>query len=280
MDAPSADTVARVARTFDGLADVYDQSGVAFFAPIAARLCELLDVQPGERVVELGCGRGAVTVPLAVAAGPSGTVTAIDISVAMVEHTRALLAHGSTPVAPTVVEEMDASRPTLPVRSFDVLASSLVLFFLPDPTDGAARWLRLLRPGGRLGVTTFGAQDETWEAVDALFRPYLPPSVLDPRTRGPGSPFGTDEGVEQLFAAAGGEHVRTVSEPLAVVYADAEQWRTWSMSTGQRVLWGFVPEDRRASLFAEAAGLLEAARDAEGRIVLRQDVRYTLADAR
>ena len=49
------------------------------------------------------------------------------------------------------------------------------------------------------------------------------------------------------------------------------------MGTGQRRFWGFVPEDRRASLYDEAAGVLEGARDADGDIVLTQEVRYTLA---
>ena len=276
-DQPVTDTVARVARTFDALAVDYDQSGVAFFEPIAARLCALLAVQPGERVVEMGCGRGAATAPLALATGSSGSVTAVDVAPEMVALTRTSLERLPAPRAATSVDVMDASRPTLPEGSFDVLAASLVLFFLPDPVDGASRWLRLLRPGGRLGVATFGEQDETWLAVDALFRPHLAPGFLDPRTQGPGSPFASDAGVEELLRAAGAQQVQTVREPLVVAFDDAEQWRTFSMSTGQRALWGFVPEDRRPSLFAEAAELLESARGDDGRIVVRQDVRCTVA---
>ena len=48
------------------------------------------------------------------------------------------------------------------------------------------------------------------------------------------------------------------------------------MSTGQRMFWRFVPEDRREGVFEQAAALLEDARDGD-RIVLHQDVRHTLA---
>ena len=173
-----AELVTRVSQVFDTVADDYDQSGVAFFAPIAGRLVELLDPRPGERVVDVGCGRGAVTLPLARAVGQDGSVTALDVSPAMVAHTRA--AAGAAGLDRVSVELGDATALRLPERSFDVLASSLVLFFLPRPAESLPGWLRLLRPGGRAGLTTFGTQDDTWQAVDALFVPYLPPALVDP----------------------------------------------------------------------------------------------------
>lgn len=274
MTQPSAaDRVARVAQVFDGLADDYDQSGVPFFVPIAARLCELADPRPGEHVLDLGCGRGAVTLRAAEAVAPSGSVTAADLAPSMLEHTRdAAAAAGLTNV---VTELVDATAPGLPPASFDLLTASLVLFFLPDPGAAVTRWLELLRPGGRLALTTFGDQDEVWRQVDLLFAPYLPPALLDPRARGADSPFSSDDGVEALVTAAGGDAVHTVRERLPVRFADAAQWRAWTMSTGQRAFWGFVPEERRGSLFDEAAVLLEQARDG-GDLVLHQDVRYTL----
>ena len=54
----------------------------------------------------------------------------------------------------------DVSAPELPDAQWDVVASSLVLLFLPEPAGAVRRWAGLLAPGGRLGVTTFGAQDE------------------------------------------------------------------------------------------------------------------------
>ncbi len=268
------DPVRDVARTFDAVADDYDQSGVAFFAPIARRLVGLVRVREGEDVLDVGCGRGAVTLAAAADTGPTGSVTAIDVSPAMARHTRrAAEAAGLDHVR---VEVTDAMRPALPPESFDVLTSSLVLFFLPDPAVALSRWTRLLRPGGRLGATTFGAQDGTWQAVDRLFHPYLPPRLLDPRTGRADSPFASDEGVERLVGRAGVRDVRTVREWLPVRFRDAEQWRSWSMGTGQRAMWGCVPQDDRPGLFERASALLEGARDGAD-IVLQQEVRYTLA---
>ena len=81
----AAAAVRRVSRLYTELADAYDSSGVEFFGPMARRLVELIAPRPGERALDIGCGRGAVSLPLAEAVGPGGAVTAADLVPAMVE---------------------------------------------------------------------------------------------------------------------------------------------------------------------------------------------------
>jgi ubiquinone/menaquinone biosynthesis C-methylase UbiE len=271
---PLEDATAGVTRLFDEIAEEYDQSGVAFFAPIAEELVDLMDLALGERVVDVGCGRGAVTFPAARAVGPTGSVTAVDISPTMVEHTRQRAAELGYPQVNTAVVTGDGIG--VPDESVDVVTSSLVLFFAPDPEVALRSWMRLLVPGGRIGIVTFGAPDSTWERVDDLFRPYLPAELLDARTTGASGPFATDEGVEDLLTGSGGTAVRTVRRSLHVHFRDAAQWRRFSMSTGQRAFWRFVPEGSRGPLYDQATQVLEEARTDGGDIVLLQDVRYTL----
>lgn len=265
----------RVAQLFDTVADDYDQSGVDFFEPIAQGLVDALAVRPGEAVVDIGCGRGAVTFAAARAVGEHGSVMAVDIAPAMVAHTRRGAEEAGLTQVRTAVVGPDLAD--LPDASADVVAASLVLFFAPDPAATLRRWMRLVVPGGRVGLTTFGAADPTWERVDALFRPYLPAYLLDPRTTGEAGPFASDEGMEELCLSCGASGVRTVCMPMPVRFADAAQWRAFSMGTGQRAFWGFVPEDRRDALHDEAAEILEDARDDDGNIVVVQQVRYTVA---
>src|SRR4051794_37473615 len=127
-----------VAQVFDSLADSYDQSGVEFFGPVAERLVALLAPQTGERALDLGCGRGAVTVPLEQAVGSSGAVPAVDISAAMVAATRELV--GAAGLDHVTVVEADAADPALEPAGHDVVGSSLVLFFLPEPLAALTRW--------------------------------------------------------------------------------------------------------------------------------------------
>lgn len=60
---------------------------------------------------------------------------------------------------------------------------------------------------------------------------------------------------------------------------DMEGWTAFSMSTGQRAMWPLVPEAERDGLLARAADILDGARDGTGRVVSRQDMRYTLGSA-
>ena len=100
--------------------------------------------------------------------------------------------------------------------------------------------------------------------------------MLDARTSGRRGPFTSDEGVEELFTAAGLLDVRTVHLSLRTVLARPEQWQDFSWSHGQRGMWEAVAPEHRDKLLADALMLLEAARELDGTVVLQQDVRYTL----
>ncbi|HYN66329.1 MAG TPA: class I SAM-dependent methyltransferase [Ornithinibacter sp.] len=273
MSTPVPDGVARVRATFEAIADDYDQSGVPFAVPTAEGLVEALAPRRGERVLDIGCGRGAVTSLLARAVLPAGAVDAIDLSPAMVEHTRAFLAAQGYDAR---AEVMDAGDPHLPQGAYDLIASSLVLFFLPDPATALARWVALLAPGGRIGLATFGEEHPVWTAVNALFRPWLPPAMLDPKAVGPDAPFASDAGVEALLRGAGAAGVHTVTRRVDVPWGDVDGWKAFSMSTGQRAMWALVPAHERDALEARAGELLEDARDEAGRVVVWQDMRYTI----
>ena len=273
MSTSAPDPVARVRATFEAIADDYDQSGVPFFGPTAEGLVEALEPRQGDRVLDIGCGRGAATSLLARAVLPAGAVDAIDISPAMVEHTRAFLAAQGYDAR---AEVMDAGDPGLPASSYDLIASSLVLFFLPDPAAALARWVSLLANGGRIGLATFGEEHPVWTGVNALFRPWLPPAMLDPKAVGPDAPFSSDAGMEALLHEAGAIAVRTQTRRVAVPWGDVEGWKAFSMSTGQRAMWAMVPAQERDALEARAGEILDEARDESGRVVVWQDMRYTL----
>lgn len=273
MPAPE-DPRARVARLFDDLAESYDEVGVAFFAPIAEGLVGALAPAPGERIADLGCGKGAFLLPAARAVGPAGRVLGVDSSTGMVAAARRAAA--SAGLDHVEVSVGDAQAPDLPQASFDVLGASLVLFFLPDPAAALASWRAALVPGGRLGISTFGPQDDVWRSVDDVFTAYLPPAMLDARTSGARGPFASDAGMESLAAGAGFADVRTEVMDLAVRFADVAQWQAFSLSTGQRAMWRAVPEPERPAVLAEAARRLAPAEDPAGGYVLHQQVRYTL----
>jgi ubiquinone/menaquinone biosynthesis C-methylase UbiE len=263
VDAPTG-----VAGVFDRAADTYDAVGVPWFGPIAAGLVEELDVRPGERVLDLGCGRGAALLPLARAAGPTGRALGLDLAPRMV----ALTAQDARDLPQVEVRLGDAAAPDVEAGAFDVLSCCLVLFFLPDPAAAVRAWPRVLAPGGRVGVTTFGPVDPLWRALDDVFTPFLPPALLDARTSGRRGPFASDEGVEALLTGAGLSDVRTAHRTVQVRFSGPEQWLAFSWSHGQRAMWEAVPEERRDEVRDQAYAVLAG----EPELVLTQSVRHTL----
>ncbi|MGY1709188.1 class I SAM-dependent methyltransferase [Geodermatophilus sp. SYSU D00758] len=268
------DQRAALAGVFDRAAPTYDRVGVELFGPIAERLVEELAPQPGERVLDVGCGRGAVLLRAADRVGPTGVADGVDLAPGMVAAAREEARAAGLEVSVWVG---DAADPAPGSGPYDVVASSLVLFFLPDPAAALRAWRTLLVDGGRLGVTTFGGYGEAWGDVDAVFTPYLPPQARDARTTGRTGPFASDAGVAELVRGAGFADVRTAHLTVPVRFADEEHWHTWSWSVGQRGFWERVPEAERDGVRAQAYAALQRCRDTEGRIGFDQDVRVTLA---
>lgn len=190
----------------------------------------------------------------------------IDASAEMVRH-------ASAEIPGARFEVGDAVAPGPADAGWDLISAGLVLFFHPDPVAALAAWRSRLRRGGRLGITTFGEQDDTIRAVDEVLRPYLP--ALDPRSVEMMQRFRTDEGVDGMLKAAGFVDVRSTRSRLPVVFADADQWFAFSMSTGQRRAWSAVPEGERSAVREKCEALLEAGRRPDGAIEVAQDIRVT-----
>ncbi|HEY0237700.1 MAG TPA: methyltransferase domain-containing protein [Friedmanniella sp.] len=261
-----------VAGVFDRAAATYDAVGVPWFGLIAQGLVDELAPRPGERALDVGCGRGAVLGPVAHLVGPTGAAVGIDLAPEMVRRTAADLA--DLPWVDVRVD--DGQAPTFPSESFDVVASSLVVFFLDDAAAALHRWTELLVPGGRLGVTTFGKQDPLWLEVDAVFQPYLPESLKDARTSGATGPFESDAGMEELVGGAGLIDVRTAHGTVDARFRDVEHLLEFSWSHGQRAMWEAVPPEERAAVRTRIVDRVAELGVGSSSFTFTQDVRHTL----
>jgi ubiquinone/menaquinone biosynthesis C-methylase UbiE len=258
---------------FESIAEHYDQSGVPWFQPIARELLDVLEPLPGERFLELGCGRGALTVPLAQAVGPDGRVDAFDIAPSMV---RLLEEHLATiGVSNVRLAVADATDPQPPDTAYDGIAGSLMLFFLPDPVAALTRWRGLARPGARVGISSFPVPTGRFAELVALGTEF---AGAGPSPRGE-SPFDSDEGVEALFTGAGYADPRTTTVTQVVSFADVRQWQTWTMGTALRRVWTEVGPERHPEVLRRAEEILARDRDEQGRMTLDVPIRYTLARA-
>jgi len=270
-----ADQREEVAGVFDRAAEDYDHVGVEFFTTVGATLVEETGVVAGAHVVDLGCGRGAATFPAAVAAGPTGSVLGLDLAPRMVE----LTAEDAVTRGLGTVEVRvgDAQEPELPAASFDVALSSLVVFFLPDPLAALRAWRAALRPGGRLGLSTFADRDdERWSWLEDLF-PSRDPRSTRPDGDEDDSPFATDARLHRLLTDAGFREPASRTVEHVVRFARPDEWLAWSWSTGMRAHWERTPESQRPDVERQALRELDRmAAEADG-LQLRMSVRYTTA---
>lgn len=128
-------------------------------------------------------------------------------------------------------------------------------------------------------MSTFRPWRGLWREIEDTFEDYME----DPGRPSPTSMpevFRTDEGVAELLSGAGLVAVRTEVDTLVVPFADSEEWRRWSLGTAMRGLWLRAPEESHPEILRRVDALLEGARDADGRINLEVDLRYTLGRAR
>ncbi|SDH91872.1 Methyltransferase domain-containing protein [Actinokineospora alba] len=267
------DTRQTIAETFDRTADTYDAVGVDFFGVFARQLLDDVGPIAGDDVLDIGCGRGAVLFPAAERVGPTGSVLGIDLSPAMVARTERDIADLGLDITVAV---MDAQDPVLPGRLFDTILSSCVVFFLPDPIAALRAWHDLLRPGGRIGLTTFCGDDPRWSPVREVFGPYIPPEMIWSMVN-PANPMASTENFESALGSAGFTSPSSVIREHEITFADPTHWVDWSWSHGQRLFWELIPPAEQPAVRAEVLSRLAPLRDPDGCVRMKQAVRYTVA---
>ncbi|MEM6554425.1 MAG: class I SAM-dependent methyltransferase [Pseudomonadota bacterium] len=156
---------------WDKACEHYETGWKNSLAPAQEKLLDLCDVQSGENVLDLACGTGLVTLPLADAVGSSGRVVATDLSDRMVEHTQSLChARGLNHVTALRADAEDLSA--FDDATFDVVTCALGLMYCPNPAAALSESFRVLKPGGRAVFAVWGTRKncrwaEIFPIVDA-----------------------------------------------------------------------------------------------------------------
>jgi ubiquinone/menaquinone biosynthesis C-methylase UbiE len=271
----------KVTAGFTQAAERYDTDGTGFFAHMGARLVDLAGVGPGAQVLDVGCGKGAVTIPAARLAGEHGQVDAIDLAAPMVEATAARARKlGLANITAQAGDAGDRGTfPGWPPGSFDVVLAGYVIQFLPRPDLAVRRWWSLLKPGGTVGFSWGLAQDPAWAPVMAAVDARVPDGVpgFEAFFRRP--PFDGTGPVEQMLTECGYRQAGTVTVQINTVYGSPGQWWAACRSQGPwAISWRHIPAAQLKAALTQAFAALEDLRSPDGTLTRSLTLAITTAN--
>jgi SAM-dependent methyltransferase len=200
--------------TFDA-ADDYERYMGRWSRVIGEKFLGWLDVPKGGRWLDVGCGTGAFSELIVRRCAPK-SLSGIDPSPEQIEYARKQLPDLTFRVA----DSMD-----LPFgqNEFDVVASALVIHFIPDRAKAFAEMHRVLRPGGLVA-------GYTWKRnAAANFAPYAPmlraaASIGGEPLASPLVPEGTPEGMRATLAAAGFTDIAVTEIEVTRTFANFDEY--------------------------------------------------------
>jgi SAM-dependent methyltransferase len=237
---------------FDVSADAYRRFMGRYSEPLAAQFADLagLDADRGRRLLDVGCGPGALTAELVRRAG-ADAVSAVEPSASFAAAVRERL--------PGVdVRQAAAERLPFAAGTFDAALAQLVVHFMADPVMGLQEMSRVTRPGGVVAACVWdhaggrGPLAVFWAGV----------RELDPAADDESDRAGAREGdLARLFAQAGLSEIRVTTLTVRARYASFDQWwEPFTLGVGPAGAYvASLTPDRRAELREQCRRQLPAA---------------------
>lgn len=187
------------------------------FGPWSLDLIERVRPQPGERVLDLACGTGAVAREVLKSISPGGTLVGVDINPDMLR-----VASEVIDAREPLVRWQQASAESLPLpdASFDIALCQQGLQFFPDKQGALRELRRVLAPGGRIALSV-------WRALEHNPVQHALSKAADGRLgKAMAIAFGSGEngGLERMLQDAGFQSVQVVSVEKIIVQPDPDDY--------------------------------------------------------
>jgi ubiquinone/menaquinone biosynthesis C-methylase UbiE len=202
-----------VKNVFDRASVGYGEKGCCFFEYFGKKLVQLANLAEGDKVLDVATGKGAVLFPAAEAVGSQGMAVGIDLSDKMIQEA------GKKNRFPWVeLRQMDGEQLSLPDHFFDTVFCAFALYFFSNIPQALSEFKRVLKPGGRLAISTFRKRA-------ALDRWVVEKASQFGVTSGLNSiSLDSDPALTQLLASAGFTQIETHEEPKLFWHESAEEW--------------------------------------------------------
>jgi ubiquinone/menaquinone biosynthesis C-methylase UbiE len=210
-------------------AEIYE----AFFIPALFidwpdQVLTAADVGAGHHVLDIACGTGILARHAEAMVGPNGSVTGVDINEGMLAVARKM--------NPNITWELGAAE-SLPYdpKSFDRVVSQFGLMFFSDPVQAISEMVRVVRPGGKIGVAVWASLEDTpgYAAIAKLLKELFGPEVAK-SMEAPYS-LGDIQQLRTLFQTGGANEVTIETVPGKARFDSVESWiytdiRGWTLA--------------------------------------------------
>jgi SAM-dependent methyltransferase len=231
-------------------------------------------VAPGEKVLEVGCGTGAATVPLAEAVGDTGEVVGIDISEPMLAAARKRISQSAQ--RNITLLQADAQVHAFEPNRFDLIASRFGVMFFANPVAAFRNLFGAARPGGRLCFACWAALEENRHWLipyEVALRHLGPPAPKPPHAPGPMA-FADPEYVRSVLEGAGYRGVEIRRETPEIIGASPEEEAEHAciMGPSGRLIEEKKPQERVRELIKQEMTEAFAAHAKGGEMVLSSTI--------
>jgi SAM-dependent methyltransferase len=235
--------------SFNVSADAYAQFIGRYSEQLAVQFADLAGAGPGQRLLDVGCGPGALTAELVRRAGAE--------AVSGVEPSRSFAAAVQERLPGADIHVGQAEDLPFAADTFDAALAQLVVHFMADPVQGLREMRRVTRPGGTVAACVWdhaggrGPVSAFWSAVRAL----------DPAADDESDLAGAREGdLARLFGEAGLTAVEASTLTVRAQYTGFDDW--WAPYTlGVGPAGAYVAKlstDQRSALQDQARRMLPA----------------------
>jgi SAM-dependent methyltransferase len=235
--------------SFEVSADAYMRFMGQYSEPLARLFAGLAGIDGGQRVLDVGCGPGALTAELVKRVGAA--------SVSAVEPSASFAAAARERLPGVEVRQSAAEQLPFPDGAFDAALAQLVVHFMADPVQGLREMRRVTRPGGTVAACVWdhaggrGPVAAFWSAA----------RELDPAADDESGLAGVREGqLASLFAQAGLDRSQATTLTVRVRHASFEHWwQPFTLGVGPAGAYvASLTPDRRAALREQCRRLLPA----------------------
>ena len=233
-----------VCGIFDRAASKYGEKSSSFFNYFGKRLVDQVKITPGQKILDVATGKGAVLFPLAEAVGPQGMVLGVDISQAMLKETTKEVAKRDLHNIKLVW--MDAEHLSFEDNSFDYVCCGFALFFLPSVPAALSEFKRVLKPGGKLVVSIWGEDSE----LDSLINEETQ-KICDTRTL-TATPLWSGPELRRVLEQADFNEIQITEETKTFYHTSFEEWWDSLWSHGIRAKLEQLSSEQVATLQTQA----------------------------